>query len=149
MPVMWAARRGSMQSEEPWPKQGDIYWADLDPTRGVEMQKPRPVVIVSARREDPLLLIVPGTSSRPDREYEHVVRVRRNKNTNGLDDTKLKYTYFQCRHMRSIDMERLCSSRKGGLLDEEMWEVMQGVRYCLGLDFVPVRERAKRKRARP
>ena len=32
---------------EPKPRQGDVYWADPDPTRGREQAKPRPFVIVS------------------------------------------------------------------------------------------------------
>jgi mRNA interferase MazF len=134
-----------MQSEEVWPKRGDIFWADLDPTRGVEMKKARPVVIVSAFKGDPLLLVVPGTRTSPKKSYQHVIEIKCNENTNGLKNEKGEYTYFQCRQMRAIDRERLCSPRKGGLLEEEMWEVMQGVCYCLGLEFVPASERAKRR----
>jgi mRNA interferase MazF len=32
---------------EPRPSQGDVYWADPDPTRGREQAKARPFVIVS------------------------------------------------------------------------------------------------------
>lgn len=32
---------------EPTPQQGDVYWADPDPTRGREQAKARPFVIVS------------------------------------------------------------------------------------------------------
>jgi mRNA interferase MazF len=32
---------------EPKPQQGDVYWADPDPTRGREQAKSRPFVIVS------------------------------------------------------------------------------------------------------
>ena len=32
---------------EPKPQQGDVYWADPDPTRGREQAKARPFVIVS------------------------------------------------------------------------------------------------------
>jgi mRNA interferase MazF len=32
---------------EPKPQQGDVYWADPDPTRGREQSKARPFVIVS------------------------------------------------------------------------------------------------------
>jgi mRNA interferase MazF len=47
-------------------KRGDIYFAQLDPTMGSEIQKTRPVVIVSndiANRSSNLVTIVPLTSS--------------------------------------------------------------------------------------
>lgn len=43
------------------PRRGEVWWADLDPTRGAEMQKMRPVVVVSADglAALPLRIIVP------------------------------------------------------------------------------------------
>jgi mRNA interferase MazF len=47
-------------------KRGEIYFAELDPTRGSEVQKTRPVIIVSndaSNRVAPMLTVVPMTSN--------------------------------------------------------------------------------------
>ena len=47
-------------------QRGDIYFAQLDPTRGAEIRKTRPVVIVSndiANRASSLVTVVPLSSN--------------------------------------------------------------------------------------
>ncbi len=46
------------------PRRGEIWLVDLNPTRGQEIQKTRPVVIISAEafQPIPLRIIVPITS---------------------------------------------------------------------------------------
>lgn len=47
-------------------KRGDVFWANLDPTIGVEIQKTRPVVIVSHNVIDErsqLVIVVPLTTN--------------------------------------------------------------------------------------
>ena len=50
-------------------KRGQIWWVDLDPTVGSEIQKPRPCVIVSsdAIRKLPVRIVVPLTGSTPSK----------------------------------------------------------------------------------
>ncbi len=45
------------------PKRGEVWWVSLDPTRGAEMQKTRPAVVLSSNRLGrlPLRLVVPLT----------------------------------------------------------------------------------------
>ncbi len=45
------------------PKRGEVWWVNLDPTRGAEMQKTRPAVVLSSDRLGrlPLRLVVPFT----------------------------------------------------------------------------------------
>ena len=45
------------------PRRGEIWWVSLDPTRGAEMQKTRPAVVLSSNRLGrlPLRLVVPLT----------------------------------------------------------------------------------------
>ncbi|MBI5591866.1 MAG: type II toxin-antitoxin system PemK/MazF family toxin [Deltaproteobacteria bacterium] len=47
-----------------YPKRGDVYWANLDPTMGAEIKKTRPCVIISpdaANRSGPLVIVAPIT----------------------------------------------------------------------------------------
>lgn len=51
-------------------KRGDVYLADLNPTRGSEQSGFRPVIIVSRdaiNRSSPVMIAVPCTSWAPDR----------------------------------------------------------------------------------
>ncbi len=45
------------------PKRGEVWWVNLDPTRGAEMQKTRPAVVLSSNHLGrlPLRLVVPLT----------------------------------------------------------------------------------------
>ncbi len=45
------------------PKRGEIWWVDLEPTRGAEMRKTRPSVVLNSDRLGrlPLRLVVPLT----------------------------------------------------------------------------------------
>lgn len=45
------------------PRRGEVWWVNLDPTRGAEMQKTRPAVVLSSNRLGrlPLRLVVPLT----------------------------------------------------------------------------------------
>lgn len=40
----------AQKSGKNYPKKGEIYWVDLDPTRGSETQKKRPALIVSSNK---------------------------------------------------------------------------------------------------
>ncbi|MEI6790980.1 MAG: type II toxin-antitoxin system PemK/MazF family toxin [Myxococcaceae bacterium] len=49
-----------------FPKRGDIYWVDLDPTVGSEIQKTRPALVISNDAGNELssrLIVAPITSS--------------------------------------------------------------------------------------
>lgn len=59
------------------PKRWEAYWADLDPTKGSEINKTRPVLIVSnddANRTLPVVTVVPlvlfDTKARPVHSFE-------------------------------------------------------------------------------
>lgn len=48
------------------PKRGEIYWAELDPTRGAETNGPHPVLIISNNKMNdkaPIVLAIPMTSN--------------------------------------------------------------------------------------
>ncbi|MBH1971442.1 MAG: type II toxin-antitoxin system PemK/MazF family toxin [Moraxellaceae bacterium] len=84
-------------------KRGEVYWAQLDPTIGAEIQKTRPVVVMSnssinkARRT---VVVVPLSTSAPVIQYINV----------GLTGGNTA----RCDHIRAIDKSRL--GKKIGIL---------------------------------
>lgn len=53
-------------SGKSYPKRGDVYWVNLDPTAGSETKKTRPAVIVSnnvANQFSHMIIIAPVTSN--------------------------------------------------------------------------------------
>jgi mRNA interferase MazF len=94
-------------------KQGDIWLIDLDPSKGSEMQKKRPAIIVNddALGVLPLKIIVPVTDWK-DRYEIALWMVRINPTVeNGL--TKLSAA--DCFQVRSISEERFI--KKLGFID--------------------------------
>lgn len=51
---------------KPFPKRGDVFWVDLDPTIGSEIQKRRPGLVISndiGNEVSPRVIVAPMTSS--------------------------------------------------------------------------------------
>ena len=73
-----------MTTNPPQPKRGEIWQIDLDPTVGVEIQKVRPVVVVSsdAAGRLPIKLIAPitGWDVRYSQNFWHVKIIPNAKN---------------------------------------------------------------------
>ncbi len=62
LPTYLSETAGSSKTLK-YPKQGDIYWVDLDPALGMEMGKKRPCVVTSVVQEgNPLVTVAPITS---------------------------------------------------------------------------------------
>lgn len=100
-------------------KRGEIYWAQLDPTVGAEIQKTRPVVIMSntsinkARRT---VVVVPLSTSAPVIQYINV----------GLTGGNTA----RCDHIRAIDKSRL--GKKIGMLSTKDTEaIFEGLKRIL------------------
>jgi len=71
---------------EPNPKRGEVWTVDFDPTRGAEIQKQRPAVVISSDfiGKLPLKLVVPVTAWNPGFE-SNIWHVRLNPTLqNGL-----------------------------------------------------------------
>lgn len=108
-------------------KQGEIWLIDLDPTKGAEIQKKKPAVIVNDNSLGrlPLKIIVPITDWK-----EHyiiapwMVKIE-SSNTNGLSKT----SSADCFQIRSLSQERLI--KKLGYIDDftlnEIKEAMKKV----------------------
>jgi mRNA interferase MazF len=80
------------------PRRGDVYWVDLDPTRGSEIEKTRPCVIVSPDELNQHLrtvLIAPLTTGGRPYPWRVECRVQDQQGRVALDQ------------LRTVDRERL------------------------------------------
>src|SRR5437868_8604045 len=88
-------------------KRGDIYFADLNPTVGDEIQKIRPVLIVSNNANNKFantLTVIPITSN-VNKVYPFEVLL--NNNEFGLKKT----SKAQCHQIRTISKKRIINSK--------------------------------------
>jgi mRNA interferase MazF len=112
----------------PYPHRGEIWLADLRPTRGREQSGRRPVLVLSvdffnAGPAD-LMVVLPLTSTQRDIPLH--VKVKR-----GDGGTK-NDSFILCEAIRSVSKERLIS-RWGVVSREVMAEVEDRVRILLDL----------------
>lgn len=110
-------------------QRGDIYFAALDPARGSEVQKTRPVIIVSndvANRASSLVTVIPMTSNRT-RVYPFEVALE--THDTGLD----KNGKAMAQQLRMLDKARLGTLRRGAVTAEKMLLVDAAMRLHLGL----------------
>lgn len=101
---------------------GDIYWVDLDPTRGSEISKLRPCVLVSAapiNRARHTVVVVPlSTSAKP--------RPPLNVSVKCLD----KEVVAICDQIRTVDKTRLKKSA-GSLSEYDIVKIDNGLKLVL------------------
>jgi mRNA interferase MazF len=109
---------------KPSPRRGDIYWVTLDPTRGTEIRKTRPAVIVSndsCNSYGTRVVVLPVTSN-VSSLYPGEARIEvRGRPGRALGD-----------QTRSIDKSRL-RSRVGRLSQQELADIDDALRITLGL----------------
>lgn len=112
-----------------YPRRGEIYWANLDPTIGSEIAKTRPVLIVSndiSNQYAATVSILPITST-TNRVYPYEVVV--NPTESGLkNDSKIK-----ANQIRTIDKRRI-GKKLGSLSLPKMEEVNQAILIHLAID---------------
>ncbi len=110
-------------------KRGEIYFAVLDPTRGAEVQKTRPVVVVSnnaANRAAAVVTVVPLTS-RVERVYPFEVLL-------GAAATGLsKSSKAMAQQVRTLDKARLNARPAGVVQPEDLMRLDAALRLHLGL----------------
>ncbi len=107
-------------------KQLDIYWVDLEPTRGAETKKLRPCVIVQGdlvNIQSKTLIVAPMLSNH--KPWPFAVNLTPTKN-NGLD----KDRHINLKQLRVIDISRI--SRKQGRLENQY---LQSIKETLLLIF--------------
>lgn len=110
-------------------RRGEIYFADLDPTRGSETGKRRPVLIVSNdanNRAGSTVTVLPITSN-VSRVYPFEVLLE--AAAGGL----AKPSKVQAQQIRTISKERLSAKPVGALSAESMQQIEAAIRLHLGL----------------
>lgn len=86
-------------------ERGDLFWANLDPTIGVEIQKRRPVIVVSnnaINRYSQLVIVLPITTNLNRFSPSHVLLP---KGEGGLQQDSKVVT----EQIRALDQQRLVS----------------------------------------
>jgi mRNA interferase MazF len=97
-------------------KRGDIYFAALDPTRGSEVQKTRPVIVVSndaSNRVAPMLTVVPMTSNIA-RIFSFEVLLT------GMETGLKRDGKAMAQQVRSLDKERILGPCQGSVSAQKM-----------------------------
>jgi mRNA interferase MazF len=110
-------------------RRGDIYFAALDPTRGSETQKTRPVVIVSnnvANRASSLVTVVPMTSN-TSRVFPFEVALSGHETGLGKDGKAM------AQQIRTLDKARLNPMRRGSVPAPKLEALDKALRLHLAL----------------
>ncbi len=110
-------------------KRGDIYFAELSPTRGSEIAKRRPVIIVSNdanNRVANTVTVVPVTSN-VSKVYPFEVFLP------ASDSGLPKDSKAQAQQVRTLSKERLTGTRAGKLIKPKLEMLDQALRLHLGL----------------
>jgi mRNA interferase MazF len=116
------------------PKRGEIWLVDLNPTRGQEIQKTRPVVIISSDLFSPIAIriAIPITSWQEkfnDRPF--MVHIDANSD-NGLE----RDSAGNLLQIRGLSIERFV--RKLGQVSEEtLQELLTGLVICVDYEAAP------------
>jgi len=111
-----------------YPKRGDVYLVNLDPTLGSEIKKTRPAVIIQndvGNQYSPVTIIAPITSGE---ETVYPVEVLVEAPEGGLSNNSL----VLLNQIRAVDKRRLVK-RLGTLKPETLRQVDRAITISLGL----------------
>ncbi len=109
-------------------QRGDVFWANLDPTIGVEIQKTRPVVMMSndvINQHSQLVIVVPLTTNVTRLSPSHVL-IPRGEGGLTVDSKALT------EQMRAMDKQRL-TIRIGILSPRFLRLIEQAIRNSLDM----------------
>lgn len=105
-------------------RRGEIWWVNLDPTRGSEIRKTRPAVVITAdalnraRRTVVIVLLSTGPAARPP-----IVVAAPSAGPNSV---------AVCDQLRAVDKQRL-TRNSGRLSTADLQTIEEGVRRVLEL----------------
>jgi len=102
-------------------KRGDIYWANLEPTIGSEINKIRPVVILSISAINSVrntIIVIPLSTSAKVVKYINI------ELTGGI--------IARCDQVRTIDKTRL-KSKKGSISKKDLDLIKESIKVILGI----------------
>lgn len=109
-------------------ERGDILLVEFDPTRGSEIQKTRPAIVITndiANTYSRVLMVVPITSQKIDKIFPHEVLLNNDK---GL----IKPSKANLSQMRAIDRIRV-KSKLGKVSSKNLREIETALKLHLGL----------------
>lgn len=111
-------------------KQSEIWLIDLDPTKGAEIQKKRPAIIVNDDRlgKLPLKIIVPITDWKDRYDIAPWMIKLEPNSTNGLS----KVSSADCFQIRSLSQERLIK-KIGNIDNTTLDEIKEAIKKVLAL----------------
>jgi len=110
-------------------KRGDIFYADLDPTKGREQAGRRPVIVIQnnvGNKMSSTIIIAPLTTKKFSKEYPTNVHIK-----NGAANLK-EDSVVLLSQIRTIDKNRL-ERKIGSLSGEMLTRVDEAIRISLGL----------------
>ena len=112
-------------------KRGEIYFVDLNPTKGREQSGRRPVLVLSvdAINNLPLVVTVVVGTKGENILKDFLTNVRVSAADSGLPIE----TVFLCFQIRSIDPNRFPAKAAGKISDKNLEKIENAVRRCLGL----------------
>jgi mRNA interferase MazF len=113
------------------PKRGEIWTVDLNPTKGQEIQKTRPVVVISSNFYQPVALriIIPITSWQEKFITRPFLIKIPSTSSNGLT----RDSAGNVLQVRSVSTERFIQPI-GELEDERIKELIAGLAICVEYD---------------
>jgi mRNA interferase MazF len=110
-------------------RRGEIYWCDLEPKRGHEQGKVRPVIVVSAdpynQSRSPLAGVIPLTHT----VIKHPLHVELTATETGLKDDSTALVD----HLKFLDRERLAEGPVGRLSGSALARIDRNLMRVLGL----------------
>lgn len=112
-------------------ERGEIYFVDLDPSRGREQSGRRPVLVLSSDwiNRLPLVVTVIAGTKGANVSKDYLSNVRLSPADTGLAIE----TVFICFQLRSVDASRFPSKPAGKVSSEAMRTIERAVRTCLEL----------------
>jgi mRNA interferase MazF len=114
--------------------QGDVFWADLQRSKGSEPKDKRPVVIVQRdsinRSKFRTVLVVPLTKQTKHANIPGNVLLQKG------DANLPRKSLARCTHVMVIDKSRL-SEKTGTLPKNRMQDIMDHIIWILGQGYVP------------
>jgi mRNA interferase MazF len=113
-----------LSTSSPRPRRGEVWWVDFDPTKGAEIQKRRPAVVISsdALGKLPLKLVAPITNW--NNAFEgNLWHVRLDPTAqNGLTKTSAA----DALQIRSVSLDRF-SAQLGRISRQELEDIVQAL----------------------
>jgi len=107
---------------------GEIYLAKLNPTKGSEINKVRPVIIFQSDhlKALPTVVVIPLTSHLKDDWFPLSVRIPKRGKLEKDSDAVIE-------QIRAIDKSRITGNSIASLTDEELKLIEEAVLFVLGI----------------